>query len=272
LSLKVYVREKVPQSRLTAEQAVPKLLDLAGIGRVPIDLEEIGEVTPEVLKGPLRPVPGGYSIGHTAVKGGSIGCLVHRGGDSGSLFVLGCSHVLAASGTRQQGDIVLQPGPSDGGTDGDALAKLAEWVPFDFSGQYVNRIDAAIAGPVTSAECRADIALIGLVPRGVRPVKDHMRVQKVGRTTHHTWGRVKDTHFRTTIEYPQPGGETGKARFRDLVLCTRYTEMGDSGALVLDEDGHAVGLHFAGTQVTSIFSPIQFVLDALNVDLVTEPV
>lgn len=155
--------------------------------------------------------------------------------------------------------------------DDDALATLARWVPFDFSAQYVNRVDAAIAGPITKAECRAEIALIGLIPRGVKPVTDGMKVQKVGRTTHATWGKVKDTHFRTALTYPHPVGGKGKARFLDQVLCTRYTRPGDSGALVLDEDGYAVGLHVCGAPLASIFSPIQFVLDALDVDLVTQP-
>lgn len=272
LSLKIYVREKRPLRDLVAEQIVPKLFDLAGIGQIPTDLEAIGQVELEALSARLRPVPCGYSIGHRTAEAGSIGCLVHRRGDPGKAFILSCSHILAASGTGQQGDAVLQPGPADGGTAGDTIARLAAWVPFDFAGQYVNRVDAAIAGPISGAECQPDIALIGLFPRGVKTAHEGMKVQKVGRSTHHTWGAIKDTRFRTMLKYPRPGGGTDRARFRDLCLCTRFTAKGDSGSLVLDENGYAVGLHFAGTALTSIFCPIQSVLDVLNVDLVTRPI
>jgi hypothetical protein len=103
----------------------------------------------------------------------------------------------------------------------------------------------------------------------------------VGRTTRRTKGQVTDSNFRTSISYtdPQSGGVLGKAKFASLVLCTNYSQPGDSGALVLDNNNHAIGLHIGGTTAAarpwikrSFFLPIQFVLDALNVELVTQPI
>jgi hypothetical protein len=58
-------------------------------------------------------------------------------------------------------------------------------------------------------------------------------------------------------------------KFLQQVLCTRYTDGGDSGSLILDAEGYAIGLHVCGGPGASIFSPIQFVLDDLGIDLVT---
>ena len=58
-----------------------------------------------------------------------------------------------------------------------------------------------------------------------------------------------------------------RAGFRDQVLCTKYTDSGDSGSLVCDMQGVAVGLHWAGSQSVSIFSPIAFVFQQLDISL-----
>ena len=44
---------------------------------------------------------------------------------------------------------------------------------------------------------------------------------------------------------------------------------GDSGSAVLDMNKRVVGLLFAGSDSTTIMNPIQLVLDALQVQLVT---
>jgi hypothetical protein len=49
------------------------------------------------------------------------------------------------------------------------------------------------------------------------------------------------------------------------VLCSRYTDGGDSGSIVVDTDsGKIVGLHFAGANGGSVFSPIQPVMTELK--------
>jgi len=44
---------------------------------------------------------------------------------------------------------------------------------------------------------------------------------------------------------------------------------GDSGSAMLDMQKRVVGLLYAGSDSTTIMNPIQFVLDALQVQLVT---
>jgi hypothetical protein len=57
--------------------------------------------------------------------------------------------------------------------------------------------------------------------------------------------------------------------FRDQVLCTRYSASGDSGSAVLNMEKEIVGLHFAGSDSSSIFNRIGHVLDALSIEVVT---
>src|ERR1051326_4409762 len=163
--IKFYVKEKL--SVRNSDFVVPERLELPGLGVFLTDVEEIGKLVLEPLNTRLRPALGGYSIGHSGVKGGSAGCLVSNRNESDQVFVLSNSHVLAKSGIAKLGDIVIQPSTKDGGTAKDTIANLAKWVPFDFSGMFVNKVDAAIAGPVTNAEFLSEIALLNLIPTGV---------------------------------------------------------------------------------------------------------
>jgi hypothetical protein len=56
----------------------------------------------------------------------------------------------------------------------------------------------------------------------------------------------------------------GVVGFSGQVLCDTYTASGDSGALVVSDEGAVVGLHFSGSPKGSIFTPIRTVMDALK--------
>lgn len=267
LSLKVYVERKLPLSKL--RDPVPATLDLCD-RKIPTDVEEIGRVAAEPNTGRVRPAIPGFGVGHLNVTVGTLGCLVHAGGDKTKLFILSNSHVLADEGVGRKGDPIVQPGVYDGGADpGDRIGKLADWVPFTFSASgYSNLVDAAIAS-VAKSNVTSVIKVIG-VPAGTSTVvRRGMRVQKTGRTTDYTIGEIRDVNYRFALNYKKPGGGTGRVGFRDQVLCTRYTSGGDSGSAVLNMSGKVVGLHFAGSPSTSIFSRIGHVLSLLNVDVVT---
>jgi hypothetical protein len=272
LALTFYVERKVALGSLRADEAVPPALPeaLSGPQTIPTDVKVIGRIVPET-NATRRPVQPGNSIGHLKVTAGTLGAFVKRGG---RLMILSNSHVLAKSGKGKMGDEILYPGKYDGGRKPDDLvARLADFIEFETGGEFVNRVDCAIAEPLESrlAEIKKEIKGLGLPKGTIRP-KRGMQVMKVGRTTGKTSGLVLDINFRTTIKY-QGIGSVG---FIDQVLCTRYTEGGDSGALVIDkESGKAVGLHFSGSQADgaarggSIFNPISEVLKALRVKLVT---
>jgi hypothetical protein len=278
LALTVYVERKYRTSDLARAQLVPPTVELSGLPEpVLTDVREIGALGLEALTSRVRPIICGYSIGH-AEKGytGTLACLVRRRSGSATErpLLLSNSHVLAKSGLARPGDPILQPATNDGGQTAEPVARLSAWQPFTYGEQFDNRVDAAVAEPIDPESLDPAIFEIG-IPRGVRRASRGTMVQKAGRTTGHTFGKVDDVDFRTALQYPAPAGVAGGAKmaavgFSELILCSRFTAPGDSGSLVLDADGYAVGLHFCGTPTVSVACPIGAVLDALDVELITD--
>ena len=228
-----------------------------------------GDVDPKA--GFPRPVPIGVSTGHPDVTAGTIGARVTDGTD---VFALSNNHVFAANNRGRSGDNLLQPGIADGGRNpDDVVATLYDYEPIQFCVGFAcpsNRIDAAIA--LSTAD---DIGTE--TPEGGygRPRTDPfeatlgMSVQKYGRTTGHTVGRVTGINATIDVDY-----RTGTARFAGQIVITGSEETfsagGDSGSLIVSKglllaDRRPVGLLFAGTSVTTIANPIDLVLDRFGV-------
>ncbi len=267
LSLKVYVDRKRPLSQV--KQPVPRYVETPAAGKLRTDVEEIGQLESELFTSRVRPAMPGCGLGHVKVTVGTFGCLVKRRGDAKTLYVLSNSHVLANSGNAKVGDKIIQGGKSDGGAPpADVIGTLADFVPFDFATDgFPNLVDAAIA-KVAKKDVVTAIRVLGHKPKGVSSyVRRGMHVQKVGRTTDHTLGIIKDIDFRLRIRYRAPDGKKRRAGLRDQVLCSRYTAGGDSGAAVLNHAGKLIGLHFAGSPSSSVFNKIDNVLAALDIRL-----
>jgi hypothetical protein len=273
IALKVYVDEKKPLSQIEKSQRVPREIKIAGFSKpLPTDVEAIGTVKLESNTTRVRPAVPGFSIGHSNITAGTFGCLVRKKGDSHALYILSNSHVLADSGLASKGDKILQPGKLDGGTaPADVIGTLEEFIPLIFGAQgYPNLVDAAIAKVRRAPDVTSAIRLIG-VPKGISTaLRRGMQIQKTGRTSDHTIGVVRDINHRTFLPYKKPGGGTGRVGFTDQVLCSRYTDGGDSGSAVLTMQGNVVGLHFAGSASSSIFNKIGNVLNALDIEIVTK--
>ncbi len=286
----VSVTKKLPKAQLAAEDIVPQKLD-----EVPTDVVEIGVVRAlQGHQGKWRPAPGGVSVGHVDITAGTIGCLVSRGDD---IFILSNNHVLANSNKGQIGDAILQPGRYDGGTLADQIATLLEFVPIDF-GQLpaecpwaksteavlnalaqavgsshrmmavrqtagVNQVDAALGKPLSPDLVTKEILEIG-VPKGVKEVELGMAIQKSGRTTGLTHDSVIQIDVTVQVSYD---GQI--ATFTGQFAAGPMSKGGDSGSAVLTEDGYVVGLLFAGSDSVTFMNPIQAVLSALNVQVVT---
>lgn len=275
LVMKVYVDKKLPKSQ--CDRVVPERVEVPGTSQtVETDVEEIGKVELEATTGRFRPAMPGCGVGHLEVEVGTFGLLVRKRDEPEDLYVLSNSHVLANQGVCQVGDLVIQAGRYDGGLDpDDAICKLAAWVPFDFAAEgYPNLVDAAIARVKNPEEVSAAVRLIGVPGGHSTYVRRGMQVRKSGRTTDYTIGEIRDTDYRLQMWYElaDGSGATGRVGLRDQVLCTRYTAPGDSGAAVFNTSDKVVGLHFAGSSSSSIFNRIANVLEALDLELVTEEV
>jgi len=278
----VSVINKLPLVQLPEEARVPREL-----GGVPTDVVETGIIHAfQDPKQKMRPARPGVSIGHYQITAGTLGCLVQR---NGQVFILSNNHVLANSNQGKQGDAILQPGPYDGGTSADQIGTLEQFIPVSFGVSLGcgcspfgllsrllgnaspkvnepgnNTVDCAIARPLSADLVNPDILEIG-IPAGVGAGTLGTAVQKSGRTTGHTTDQITQIDVTVSVSY----GGTNVAVYKNQLGAGPMSQGGDSGSAVLDMDRKVVGLLFAGSNSTTIMNPIQLVLDALQVQLVT---
>jgi hypothetical protein len=253
-----------------------------GYVRVPMTELEPTSASPLLLARRVRPVKGGYSVGHFAITAGTIATCVYDMLPGGSVsppahgvgippkfYILSNNHVLANSNAASAGDPILQPGPIDGGTlPADRIASLSRFVPITFEppiprAQHRNLVDAAIA-EASFHDLDREIHWLGTV-RGWRrkaAVTVGTLVKKVGRTTNFTVGRI--TAIAATVDVGYGGGV---ARFSDQIVTTNISAGGDSGSLVTTLDNVAVGLLFAGSSVATIVNQIENVRALLRIEV-----
>lgn len=290
LALKVYVEKKVARRKRSCPLA-PKHVRINGRENlridgtvIPLDVEEIGRLQLE-SKTPVpdrkalqtRPVEAGCSIFYEGITdAGTLGCLVKKTKHPWGYYILSNSHVIANKSTGDSGHAVVQPGLLDAsGGKSNAIAHLSEWVEFQFAdSELLNTCDAAIA-KIVDGEVSSVISGLGKPPRGDNRIpRIGMKVRKSGRSSSiDREGVVKDVDFMTpTLSYKKPGGGEAPIRFHRQVLCTTFTDPGDSGAAVLDKNDRVVGLHFAGSESVSVFNRIGFVLNTFDLKIVTRKI
>lgn len=270
LALTFYVEKKIPLSELRGSEVIPPTVPESMSGGVAIntDVKVIGHLKPEIFLSRTKFQPGN-SIAHVGMGAGTFGAVVK--GKNNKQYILSNSHVLALSGAAKKGDKILYPGSADGGAEpADVVAKLHKFIPFKKGNGFLNTVDCALAEPLGNnvQEMLAEIRGIG-IPKGTIKPKVGMKVVKIGRTTGKTTGVITDVDFYATVDYDDFG--LGDLTFQRQIWCeTKYTKVGDSGSLVIDQtSGKAVGLHFAGAKGGSAHNPIDLVLAALDVQLVT---
>ena len=290
----VMVSRKLPLPALAPNTILPKNVD-----GVTIDVIEVGELRAlQARTDRWRPAPGGISIGHYKITAGTFGAIV-RDINSGERLILSNNHVIANSNDADPGDQILQPGPIDGGSpDVDTIAHLDRFCPIEFATepgicdiadtyaslgnaiagllgskhrvntqqsdpQAVNLVDAAVAKPVNDSDVLDEILEIGTI-EGSEEGLLGMSVRKSGRTTSFTTSQINLIHATVDVNY----GSGRTARFENQLVSGPMSQGGDSGSLLVAGDSlHAVGLLFAGSNQSTIFNPIQAVLDCLEVEI-----
>ena len=277
-SLLALVEKKLPKSEVPKASLVPSELD-----GTPTDVVEVGKIEPLLFNAQVRPAMPGFSIGHFNITAGTFGCLVHdiprcccklekdcgctpaTEECPGDYLILSNNHVLANINAGKSGDLILQPGPFDGGTyPSDAVASLERFEPIVFGRSGYNLVDAAVARPLFSRNVIASI--IGIViPRGISQAAVGGLVIKAGRTTQVTVGRVLAINATVNVSYGAPG----TALFRHQIITTAMSAGGDSGSLLMDQGLNAIGLLFAGSPFITIYNHIADVEFALGVRPVT---
>lgn len=243
-----------PKEQIKARRR-PRMFDLA---------------TPQMLRQRIRPVQGGFSVGHHTVTAGTIATACYNWnsfpGMPQQYYILSNNHVLANSNNASIGDPILQPGVFDGGSyPQDMVGRLSRFIPIQFktaTSAPLNYVDAAIAEvPFHMAD--REIYWIGYVKDLYEaPGLDEI-LQKTGRTTNFTTGRVISVN--ATIDVNYGGGRI--ARFARQILTSNMSAGGDSGSLVTDLRERAVGLLFAGSNVVTVINNIYYVQRLLGIRL-----
>ena len=290
-ALIVLVTHKVAPESLAPGDLVPAKIqdmqtDVLAIGYPFAGGNRPQDATTQTLTHHVRPAQGGYSVGHINITSDTIDTCVydmlpcastnpptHRVGIPRTYYILSNNHVLANSNAGLPNDPILQPGPFDGGVDPvDRIATLSRYIPITFEpptprALHRNLVDAAVAAGQFH-DLNREIYWIGHV-RGWRPkanVTVGTVVQKTGRTTSYTTGRI--TVVNATVDVGYGGGRV--ARFVDQIITTNMSAGGDSGSLVTTLDDVAVGLLFAGSSVAMIANQIENVRSLLRVEVAEE--
>lgn len=280
LALKLYVRTKIPDKDLSKKE------NLKGIvGATLIDVVQLGPLRARGrFEQRVRPGVGGCS-GCVVVPGrvytGTLGLGMRGfGGLAERTFVLSNNHVLANENRASIGDPVIQPGGLDGGDPAnDTIGNLFDFVPLWMSPpppsdptlpvlRLTNRVDAACAEINAFGDFTREIFWIGY-PKGWRTrqsveqavAQGQTQVQKTGRTTGYTMGRISDISYDGWVG----GYDTGDAYFVDQILIQpgNFSAPGDSGSCIVDMDENVVGLLFAGGATHTIANYIEDVWQAL---------
>ncbi len=283
-ALLALVKQKVAKEDLTQSDLIPAKFkemptDVLAIGEPYAGQAEAEEYEALALANRVRPASGGYSVAHVNVTAGTLGTCVYdqigRPGDPVGIpsryYILSNNHVLADSNNGSPGDAILQPGPYDGGRfPQDRIATLSRFIRITFDPpvprtQHRNLVDAAVAAGEFH-DLKREIHWVGHLNGWLPRSQVHvgMQVQKCGRTTNFSVGRI--TAVNATVDVGYRGGRV--ARFRDQIVTTDMSAGGDSGSIIATRDNKAIGLLFAGSSVATIANHIQHVRSLLRIEIV----
>lgn len=251
VAIRVYVRKKLPKDQLAPDAILPDTLD-----GFPVDVIEDEFWIHQSRLDAHTFLVGGISVGNFLLGGaGTLGVSVFDNRTGQELF-LSNWHVLCGSDTCQAGELIIQPGAFDGGTQADLVAHL-------FKAVLNQDVDAAVALPLGQRPLFKEVFEVGFVESFNQAVLGST-VHKSGRTTGLTTGPISDISADVTVN-GYPGGSRD---FRDqIVIDGSVSAPGDSGSVWLNEADEVVGLNFAGSSSRAIANHIALVFAALDINL-----
>jgi hypothetical protein len=260
VSIRVYVRKKLPEDQLAPEAVLPDTID-----GIPVDviedefwIQQQGPIPLEERRRAQNFLVGGISIGNLLVGGaGTLGVSVFDN-RTGQEMILRNWHVLCARDTCQAREPVVQPGEFDGGTANDLAAELVRAV-------LSANVDAAIAQPLGQRPLFKEALELGLVEAQSQATLG-MVVRKSGRTSGVTVGTVVDISADVEVD----GYPNGTQDFIGQIIIEGdhpVSMRGDSGSVWVDNGNLVVGLHFAGSPGRAIANHIDAVFAELDINL-----
>jgi hypothetical protein len=292
----VFVQRKVASDSLPDDRRVPSVLDVANL-KIGTDVVELGVVTappPALSDDPFarvdetqpvppfitglriehRPASGGLSCSNARFPVGTLSVALAVPGMPGFRYALSCNHVFGRMGQALPGEPILQPSPLDGGTlSTSRLGVFLRSAPLVFNTGVPQVADASLALCTRNVLPRTEWG----VGSNVRFIADQALVQpgdavcKLGRTTGLTYGRVIAVEGTLLVNYVGLGYPGRVVRYDRQIVTTSMGAYGDSGSLLLNLDGVAVGMLFSGGDGGTVHNPIVDVLQLLGVAWCTHP-
>lgn len=265
-AIRVYVEKKLPREALPEDQRIPSELEGARIDVIEhtFELHHTAAPLPDTAR--YDPLQGGISIGPcpAPARAGTLGCCV-RDATTKQTLMLSSLHAMVGGASWQPGQAVSQPSRVDGGAcPPDAAGTLLRAVLSD-------EVDGAVA-ELSGRRLVNSIVDLGVL-RGVMAPSLGLRVAKRGRTTRRTFGVVDGIDLTVRVHTGSASGPLILRRQIGIVvdpLASRHFGLpGDSGAVVTDGRGMALGLYVAGSTDGrfGVANEFQRVLDALGVTL-----
>lgn len=251
----IFVGSKEPKSKLEKKDLIEKNID----GVKTDVVGKSGRIVAQLNSRRERPIKGGISVGHLWVTAGTIGGFFLDRHDH--LVMLSNAHVLAAenrgivmgerkrNGRIASGHITIQPGKIDGGRQRDIIGNLKKYVKLQ---RRNNKEDSAIAKVRPGMYVDPNIKNIGM-PAGFRDANVGLMVQKSGRTTGYTRGKIIAVNVSINVEY-----DMGILEFDDCIVTDTMSRGGDSGSILCDMSRRVVGLLFAGSNTVTVYNPIKY--------------
>jgi len=206
-----------------------------------------------------RPLQSGLLVGVSAESSGAIGAIVLERGTRRPLL-LGADHVLR---TDHLGQRVWQPAPcGERGCECNVVGRvvrgkrsIVHWR------EHWYYIDAAVAALENDVDFEPSVIRAKSATTGTR-------VSKVGPATGATVGIIADTNHVDSVRFGLvTGAVPNQILIRPHAPHECFAARGDSGALVCDDSGCAIGLLW-GTDGwgRGVACPIGPVLDQLSID------
>jgi len=246
----VFVNDKKEEKHLDKDDIVPQKID----GIVTDVVGKTGTIKPFSNISKVRPLIPGYSVGHLWVTAGTLGAFFED--SNGEIVGLSNNHVLAATNRGicwdgYRGHWTVQPGVYDDGVW--RRNKVGNLKLYKKINGIANYEDSAIFKIDDNVQYETSIPNIGDVLGFNDDVKIGDVLQKNGRTTGYRKASVIAIDGTVNVDY----GSTTYV-FKDQIITQNIGAGGDSGSLVLDMNGNAVGLLFAGSDTITIHNKIKY--------------
>jgi len=270
----VRARSQKELDRALGEGVAKEMHEIAGHE---IDVDIIPEIfagppisgdSPQVPASPSAPLAIGGSVGHHCGTAGSLGFFAQRL-SGGAIGFVSNNHVIADSDLGKEGDDILYPGPIDrGDRPKNVVARLVAGYPL--LQKNVPIVDAAFAclqdGVIYDA---SSIGPSMQLQTTLVSLYQQRNVVKFGRSTGYTRGRITAFSLQNLdVNFTSLGTITFNGQIEiESDGDVPFSRPGDSGSLVVNPDGHPIGLLFGSSSDGrySYVNPIADVLRALDI-------